>query len=484
MDDRNATRDGPPRQTIRHLWDTIRRAFIEFLKLPTIIIVGFLMLAAITYALDEARVASAGQPASEASKGFFRDAQAARDFLGVIAGGIITVTSITLSVLLIAVQQSASALTNLVFDQFLRRRANQLYFGFFIGLALYALIVLSSTSTSHHPVYGLATAGVMTVVALYMLILLIYTSINQMRPVVIIKAIHDHTLLARQRQLNLVQRTRRSPTLQTENKVRVTADDSGFMTGLDVSAIADKVPADRIEIVILVSIGDYVAFGAPIADIRVADPQHDLSHLQSVVRKAVALEEQRDLDADPAFGVEELVTIGWTSISTAKSNPDPGLLTIRHLRDLLARWLATDAAFSPANDVGGVAAAPIVYTDRLPEQLLKGFESLAVVASESMQHQTLTELYFSFASLYSRLPAPLRRQAADLLQRSLSGLGDHILTSNLEASLTALIDTLSKDDPDCAEAMRAAKQKLSLSVGALNSRSTRANAGEQRSRFA
>ena len=169
--------------------------------------------------------------------GLFSDAQAARNFLGVIASSIITVTSITLSLLLIAVQQGAASLTSLVFDQFLRRRTNQLYFGFFIGLALYALIVLASINPAHQPIYGVALAGCNDGVALYMLILLIYTTINQMRPVVIIGSIHDHALRARDRQLDLLRRTRRSPRLAEAVGGRVAANRSGFMARLDVAAI-------------------------------------------------------------------------------------------------------------------------------------------------------------------------------------------------------------------------------------------------------
>jgi hypothetical protein len=58
---------------------------------------------------------------------------------------------------------------------------------------------------------------------------------------------------------------------------------------------------------------------------------------------------------------------------------------------------------------------------------MRAFESLAVVASESMQHQSAAEIYRTFATLYHRFPVALRRQADDLLLRSLSGLGDHIL---------------------------------------------------------
>jgi len=467
------------REMSRQLWETVRRAFVEFLKIPTFVIAGFLLLAVITFILDEGRIAYEGAASKAIWRGLFSDAQATRAFLGVIAASIITVTSITLSLLLIAVQQGAASLTSLVFDQFLRRRTNQLYFGFFIGLALYSLIVLASINPSHQPIYGVAVAGLMMVAALYMLILLIYTTINQMRPVVIIKSIHDHTLLAREYQLDLIRSTRRSPRLEEVAKISVAADRSGFVTRLDVATIAKAAVDTETEVVIPVSIGDYVAFGDAVAEIRLVW-RHDVSSLEPVIRKAVILEEQRDLDTDPAFGIEQLVTIGWTSISTAKSNPDPGLLTIWNLRDLLTRWLRTDVAFG-ADDVAAGRTASVVYNDNLPTHLMRAFESLVVVASESMQHQCAAEIYRTFAKLFHRLPPSLQRQANDLLLRSLSGLGDHILTSDLEGALSVLVDALTAAaHPECAEAIAAAQRQLALSIGRLNSRSTRTEAGSQR----
>ena len=463
---------------LRQWTETVRRAFVEFLTIPSLMIVGFLVLAAIMYALDEARIAAKGANSDPIWGGLFSDAQAMRDFLGVIASSIITVTSITLSLLLIAVQQGAASLTSLVFDQFLRRRTNQFYFGFFIGLALYALTVLTSITPFHEPIYAVAVAGVMVVVALNMLIVLIYTTIDQMRPVVIIKSIHDHTLLARKCQLDLLRNTRRSPRLEGVGSIPVAAERSGFVARLDVAAMAKAANEAEAEVVIRVSIGDYVAFGDAIAEVRLA-PNGDAASLKLVIDRAIALEQQRDLDTDPAFGIDQLVTIGWTSISTAKSNPNPGLLAIWNLRDLLARWLRSDAAFGAGGAPEGDPNAPVVYSDKLPDQLLQGFEALAVVASESMQHQSIAEIYQTVASQFHRLPPHLGRKAEKLLLRSLSGLGDHILTSELAAALSAVAAALdAAGHCQSAEAISAAESRLGLSVGRLNSRSTRVEAGQ------
>ena len=109
-----------------------------------------------------------------------------------------------------------------------------------------------------------------------------------------------------------------------------------------------------------------------------------MAALEAVVRIAVDIEEQRDIDADPAFGIEQIVTIGWTTISTAKSNPDPGLLTIWSLRDLMAHWLPTDAAFGAKPEATSNPSAPVVYSDNLANEVMREFKSRVVVASESM----------------------------------------------------------------------------------------------------
>jgi uncharacterized membrane protein len=75
------------------------------------------------------------------------------------------------------------------------------------------------------------------------------------------------------------------------------------------------------------------------------------------VRFAGHLEEQRELETDPAYGIEQLALIAWTSISTAKSNPSPALLAIHSLRELLARWSA-EAAKDHAEEVRSSTCLP------------------------------------------------------------------------------------------------------------------------------
>ncbi len=106
--------------------------------------------------------------------------------------------------------------------------------------------------------------------------------------------------------------------------------------------------------------------------------------------------------------------------------------------------------------------------------LLGAFESLAVVASEAMQHQTYAAIVRTFALTFDRLPLPEQQRAEQLLLRTIPGLGDHLLTTELDDALTALVQTLQQAERlDAAEAFRTARTALATSIGTLAARSTR-----------
>ena len=450
---------------IRETW---QRAFSSFLAVPSLVIVIFVLTAVGSYSLEQADTGWLRPPRDFMKSHVFGDPAATSTLLGTIAAGVITITSITFSLLLLALQQSAGSLTHQVFDQFLRRRSNQIYFGFFVGMTLYALITLATVNPPYNPVLGATLALVLALVSLYLLLLLIYSTINQMRPTEIIRRIHDHTLDARERQLVVIRRTQRTSEITEGSMVPVNASSDGFIgeIGLDAIDAAINDASARAEVVFLVSIGTYVAFEDEIAQIR-TERGEDAERIAESVERATQIDRERNLDSDPAYGIEQLVTIAWRSISTSQQNPSPGVATINNLRDLLARWSTEDEASDET-------LLPIVYPDNVMARLFGAFESLAVVASEAMQHQTYAALVQGFATTFDRLPLQEQLRTEDLLLRSLSALGDHVMSAELDAALTGMAGTLERSGRySSAAAIQTAQSTLAKSIGTLNSRATR-----------
>jgi uncharacterized membrane protein len=450
----------------------LRRVLAEFMAIPLGIVLGFLVLAFLTNALDHAEVGWLRPLREWLQQAVFADAQATGNLLETIASSLITVTSITFSLLLIAVQQAAASLTSQVLDQYLRRRLNQAVFGFFVGLSLYALLILSTVDDPYNPVFGATLALILMAVALAILPLLLYATLDQMRPAEIVEAIHDHTLIARQNQRSVLRCTRRAPSYHGPVSGIVRASTDGFVTDIDVDALGAAARATRgeIEIIIRVPIGTYVAYQDVVAEVR-AQSAADVAAVEQAVCEAVNLDRERDLDSDPAYGIQQLETIAWTAISTSKQDPAPGLLVVQRFRDLLVRWCIEGEAAQPGPEDEPL---PVVYPDTVVDQLMDGFEALAVVSSESMQHRIYAEVVRSLALTFDRLPAAVQARAEDLICRILSGLGDHVLTADLDATLSALADALaSAERHETAAAVKGAQAELRGSLGKLNSRATR-----------
>lgn len=432
------------------------------------------MLAAAAYTLDAAELRALTLIRTTMMQLVFGSTDATRSLLATLASSLITLTSITFSVLLFAVQQAAATMTSQVIDQFLRRRLNQVFFGSFLGLALYCLVILSTVQEDFNPVISATIALILSGFTLYGLVLLIYVTVDQIRPANITQAIHDRTLRAREYQRNqLVDRTRREPRSLGRAPVEVRSTESGMLTFISPDILAEAVGAvpggsAAGEIEVAESLGASVSYGGVIARVWPAAGS-DTAAIESKVRAGLTIGNIRDLDRDPGYGVQQLTDIGWTTVSTSKHNPLPARRSVWALRDLLARWALEEPPESdPEQEL------PVVYRDNTVDELLSGLELLAVVTTESLQVQVFIEVLHTFTDVFDRLTPEQQNRSEDIILRSLSGMGDHVLTGPLAAELESLAAMLrDAGSAETAQSLDRAHTALAQSVGNLHSRSGR-----------
>jgi Predicted membrane protein (DUF2254) len=386
------------------------RALREFGAVPLLVMAGFGVLAVVSILGDQVRVT--GLDAARAALSHVIGKNASTTTLQAVATGLVTVTSITFSVLLLAVQQTASSLSPVVFDQFIRRRTNQAFLGFFVGLALYAYVVMAAVQDKTPPIIGAFLATALTVVAMVFLLALVYTSINQMRPANVVRQIHDRVLQAREREAELVRRTQREPDESLPVQAAYRSARNGYVTGIGLPRLARTVQAaPEAQLQLHVTVGQYVSFGDTLATLRSAKPA-DADAVAQAVGAAVLIEPQRNLDHDATTGIDELGNIAWTSGSTSKQNPEVSREAMYCLRDIAARWLEADPA---RLGTGPRADLPIVYPDNDFDRICETFYSLLVVAHESQQHMQAARVLETYGSLIERAPDEVRsRLQADL----------------------------------------------------------------------
>lgn len=447
----------------------VRRSLREFIGLPLIVVAVFLGLFALSYLLDDALWDRPGPTPIPWLSHLLGDTGAIASLLGTVASGMITVTSITFSLLLIAVQQTASTLSTHVYDQFIQRRSNKLSFGFFVGLSVFVPLTLGSANPDHKPIIGALISLLMTGAALCMVVILIYSTIDQMRPHSVIAAIHDHTIKARSVDGSMIEGTRRTPRAGLSWSQVVRTDAYGVVCGIDLPTIERSAAEHDADIEIVARVGTNLAFRDPLFCILAARPLSGdaLLALDRSITAAIKIEARRTIDSDAGFGIEQLYSIAWTTASTSKQNPQPAILVCHCLRDIIARWSSTDT-------IPERTASRIVYADRGVDDAILAIAAIGVVASESMQNTLAAEVWRTLATLIDDVPAERLPALTDTVRRLLSSLGDHVLTRDLEEELNRCRRSLEgRGEPDVAEDIRAAADTLAESIGILNSRGTR-----------
>ena len=445
----------------------VRLAYKEYLTVPTIIIAAFLVLAVAMIVLEHSGIPSVDRLREGIEKIALGNATSTQTTLAAAAGSLISITAITFTVLLLAVQQAAGAMSPMITDQFLRRPFNQVAFGFFVGISLYSLIVLAVAHSTPHatfdPVLSALLAFAFSGIALYLLAALVYVTLTQMRPSLVVHAIHDATLQARKRQLPIIERTRRAPQISGGAHVAVRSRADGYVANVDLKGIERAMGKGRadLEIVLRVQVGSYVALHDEVAEIR-AVSDIDAEDLSRVILRALKLSKERDLQYDAEHGILQIMNIGWTSISTSKQNPVPGAEAINALRGLLSQWTGQE------NEPPDREKLPVVYHDDVPSKPLYMLESLGVAATESRQHQNFALVLRTFATMFDRLSPTQRSQVEDMIPRLLSRLRDEVLTTELEESLLSLADALgAAGRRESAEVVREAHQRARKTVPSL-----------------
>jgi hypothetical protein len=141
---------------------------------------------------------------------------------------------------------------------------------------------------------------------------------------------------------------------------------------------------------------------------------------------------------------------------------------IQALRDIIAQW-------SPGEtEAREDATSCVVYRDAAPTVATDALEAVIVVASESIQPQTLAEAVTTIAILLRHVSQPTAERLADVAHRALSSLGEHVLTRQLEEALADLAEALyERGFSAISAAVSDATTALAASLGRLNSRSTR-----------
>lgn len=261
--------------------------------------------------------------------------EGARSFLGAIIGAMISFTGLVFSITVVVLVLTSGQFSPRVLRRFLRDRTIQWTFGVFVATFLFAMTVLRTVLGTDNngafvPRIAVTVAFVLVLVSVGLFIRYIHHIITRIQVANII------TDIGRETRDVLEARCPPDggegppePSLASE-RVEVAAPRSGVLTSLAERRVAERACREGVVVVVLPRIGDFVPSGAPLCIVHGGGPA-------GWILECVAIDEERTMEQDVAFGFRQLVDIAERALSPSTNDPTTACQVIDALHDLLRR---------------------------------------------------------------------------------------------------------------------------------------------------
>ncbi len=271
---------------------------------------------------------------------------AARDLLAAIAGSLISVTGLTFSLTVVALQLGSSQYSPRLLQTFVTDRGVQLTLAVLTATFVYALTVLRTVRTEDATTDGSAfvprlsiTVGyVLTLGSVLALLLFLGHLARMLRVETMLRDVHDESSATLARELPDGPREEAAdPALPRGPGMPVAATSSGFLVGVDEVALV-RAARDHGAVVLLTSrIGDSVVTGAPLAHAwpdRATDTV-DAGALGRALAGAAHLGFERSPDRDLSYGLRKVVDVAVRALSPGTNDPTTAVHALSHTSALL-----------------------------------------------------------------------------------------------------------------------------------------------------
>lgn len=297
---------------------------------PTLYVLASVLLVQILLWID-------GQLASESLPSWLETTVAsARSVFAAIAGGLITSTTLLLSIMLVAVQLASSQFSPRTLRDWLGNRRVQHAVGFVLGTTVYCLLALRSTrdfGEAREPIIPHVTVLVAVVLGVLSLIAVVQAVdhiTNSLRVESVGTRLTDETV-------GVIRRDRWTPddvAWQVVPESGAVADDgritvpdhaapivtthAGWVQQVDARRLLDALP-DGSTAYLTADVGTFVVHQSPVMWIAPAPMDTDPCHHD--VFEAIAIGDTRTLQQDTQFGIIQLTDIAVRALSPGINDP-------------------------------------------------------------------------------------------------------------------------------------------------------------------
>lgn len=314
------------------------------------------------------------------------DVDGARAVLQVVAGSVVTVTSVVFSLTVVALQITAGNYSPRVLRTFLRDFGTQIVLGTFLATFAFTYLLLQNVRSlpddagpAWAPEVAFLAVPVFVGASLAALVFFIHHVTQSIRVDLIVGEVLEDLLgtIDRTHRHSGPRMTEHVRDIVPSHAVEVAAPTSGFIQAIAGSELARRLQEIDAEVAFRPTVGDHVLRGTPIAwvwrhasdDVMTEDRQRD-------VVEAVQIGRERSLKQDVAFGLRQLVDVAVRALSPGVNDPNTAVTVILHLTIAYRRLLECGTGPTVFEDDTGTRRVTVPYA-RFDEYLFISTQQLS-----------------------------------------------------------------------------------------------------------
>lgn len=276
---------------------------------------------------------------------FGAGADASRGLLSAIAGSMVTVAGVSFSITVVSLTLASSQYSSRIVGNFMRDRANQTVLGVFLGIFAYCLVVLRTIRSGDDgrfvPSLAVLVGLLLAFVAVGYLIFFIHHVAASIQASSIIASTATDTLRAIDRLFPEPLGDAVEPSTAREQAALARARDwvpirskrSGYIQAADADALFETASAEGVILRLERGIGEFITEGAPLVSSSAALSEK----VQRRVEAAFAIDQQRTLTQDAAYGIRQIVDVTLRALSPGINDTTTAINGIDYLGAILSR---------------------------------------------------------------------------------------------------------------------------------------------------
>ena len=302
---------------------------------------------------------------------------AALEILGTVAGSMVSLTALVLTVVLVVVQLAMGQFSPRIVATILQDKPSQFAIGIFVGTFAHAMLTLSQVNAAEGaefvPGVAIVVAFILIIVSIMVLVLYVNHIGRKLRAASLIEAVSDQI---RQKLDELY------PERLTEEHASpgvLCAPRSGVLLHIDHTPLIDVARRTDVELEVLPALGDFVPASAPLVRIK-GQPKLDIS---SDVLRRISLDTERSFDQDLAYGPRLLVDICVRALGEP-FDPTTAVQAIDRLHDFLRQLVTRTFPSGEHRDQAGTVRL-VTKTVSWDDYVRLSFEEIRKRAAGSVQ---------------------------------------------------------------------------------------------------